>query len=142
MEDPPRIGSRRDLRASFQRSYQHVDRRQQEEDREQDQEKIRPPQRPAAIPAHAAVTRFAAGSCRGHRNRDVGHYTSLPRRVMSRRMKMAAIARIGTMNKDTLAPKGMSPPSIPTRNDQVANTCVMSIGPPAVRMRTMSKLAK
>ena len=45
------------------------------------------------------------------------------------------------MNSETVAPSGMSPPSMPTRNDHVANTCVLSIGPPAVRMRTMSKLA-
>src|SRR5215468_3485604 len=31
---------------------------------------------------------------------------------------------------------------MPSQNDQVANTWVRSIGPPAVRMRTMSKLAK
>src|SRR6185295_1663084 len=30
---------------------------------------------------------------------------------------------------------------MPSQNDQVAKTCVWSIGPPAVRMRTMSKLA-
>ena len=36
----------------------------------------------------------------------------------------------------------MSPPLMPTRNAQVAKTCVWSIGPPEVRMRTMSKLAK
>ena len=46
------------------------------------------------------------------------------------------------MNSDTQAPSGMSPPWMPSQNDQVANTCVLSIGPPAVRMRTMSKLAK
>ena len=38
-------------------------------------------------------------------------------------MKMAATARIGAMNSETLAPSGMSPPSMPTRNAQVAN-CV------------------
>ena len=38
------------------------------------------------------------------------------------------------MNSDTLAPSGMSPPWMPSRNAQVANTCVWSIGPPAVRM--------
>src|SRR5215813_3823856 len=31
---------------------------------------------------------------------------------------------------------------MPSQNAQVANTCVRSIGPPAVKMRTMSKLAK
>src|SRR6516162_8779899 len=46
-------------------------------------------------------------------------HTSLPLRVISRRMKIAATARIGTMNSDTLAPSGMSLPSIPTRNAQV-----------------------
>ncbi len=45
------------------------------------------------------------------------------------------------MNSDTQAPSGMSPPWMPSQNDQVANTCVLSMGPPAVMMRTMSKLA-
>src|ERR1051325_1650693 len=52
------------------------------------------------------------------------------------------MARIGNMNSDTAAPRAMSPPLMPTRKAQVANTCVRSIGPPEVRMRTMSKLAK
>ena len=46
------------------------------------------------------------------------------------------------MNSETLAPSGMSLPWMPTQNAQVANTWVRSIGPPAVKMRTMSKLAK
>src|SRR2546425_3859232 len=46
------------------------------------------------------------------------------------------------MNSDTQAPSGRSPPSMPSWNAQVAKTCVWSIGPPLVRMRTMSKLAK
>ena len=46
------------------------------------------------------------------------------------------------MNSETAAPSGMSLPWMPSQNDQVANTWVRSIGPPAVRMRTMSKLAK
>jgi hypothetical protein len=61
---------------------------------------------------------------------------------MSRRMKNAATARMGTMNSDTEAPSGMSPPSSPTRKAQVANTCVESSGPPEVSTRTMSKFAK
>ena len=32
--------------------------------------------------------------------------------------------RIGTMNSDTAAPSGMSPPWMPSQNDQVANTWV------------------
>ena len=46
------------------------------------------------------------------------------------------------MNSDTEAPSGMSPPWMPSRKAQVAKTCVRSIGPPAVRIQTMSKLAK
>src|SRR3981189_191599 len=61
---------------------------------------------------------------------------------MSRRMKIAAIPSIGNMNSDTLAPSGMSPPSMPTRNAQVAKIWVWSSGPPAVKILTMSKLAK
>src|SRR5690606_18343700 len=117
-----------------------VDRRQQEEDGEQDQKEIGPAQRPGAVPLHAAIPR-ASARCSGYRLHGAGHHTSLPRRVMSRRMKTAATARIGTMNSDTLAPSGMSPPSMPRRNAQVANTWVESTGPPAVRMRTISKLA-
>src|SRR3954469_25865621 len=60
---------------------------------------------------------------------------------MSRRMKIAAMARIGNMKRDTEAPSGMSLPSIPTLKAQVAKMCVWSIGPPEVRIRTMSKLA-
>jgi hypothetical protein len=60
---------------------------------------------------------------------------------MSRRMKIAAIARIGNMNNETLAPSGMSPPSIPRRKAQVAKRWVWSSGPPEVRIRTMSKFA-
>src|SRR6266851_2258071 len=140
MVDPPGIGRGGNLRAGLQRGDQHIDRRQQEEDREQGEEEIRPAQRPAAIPAHAAAPRHAgraAGACGGSDRR----HASFPRRLISRRIKIAATVRIGTMNSDTLAPSGMSPTSMPTRNAQVANTCVRSIGPPAVRMRTMSKLA-
>ena len=36
----------------------------------------------------------------------------------------AAVARIGTMKRETLAPSGMSLPSIPTRNAQVAKMWV------------------
>src|SRR5262249_29236914 len=141
VEHPPGVGGGRDLRAGLERGDQHVDRRQQEEDREDHQEDVGPAQRPLAIAAHAAVLAAPDGHFGSSRCGNGSHYTSLPRRVMSRRMKMAATDRIGTMNSDTLAPSGMSPPSMPTRNDQVVNTCVMSIGPPAVRMRTMSKLA-
>src|SRR5262249_44258965 len=138
---PPRIGGRRYLRAGFQRRDQHVDRRHQEEDREHGKEKIRPAQRPFPVAADAAGSAPAGGDCRsGDGCR--GHDISLARRLMSRRMNTAATVRIGTMNSETLAPSGMSPPSMPTRKAQVANTWVLSIGPPAVRMRTISKLAK
>src|ERR1700720_3760176 len=50
----------------------------------------------------------------------------------------AAIPRIGNMNSETLAPSGISPPSMPRRNAQVAKIWVRSSGPPAVRMRVMS----
>src|SRR5262245_14498147 len=130
MIDPPGAGGSRDLLARLQRRYQHVDGGQQEEDRKQHQKKIRPAQRPAAVAGHAAVPgtgqRGLAWGDGGY-----GHYTSLPRRVISRRMNVAAIARMGTMNRDTQAPSGMSPPWMPSQNDQVANTCVLSMGPPA-----------
>src|SRR5690606_5868142 len=105
------------------RGDEHVDRRQQEKDREQRQEEIGPAQRPGAVPFHAAVSGLGSRWSGGRLHR-AGHHTSLPRRVMSRRMKTAATARIGTMNNDTLAPRGMSPPSMPMRKAQVANTCV------------------
>src|SRR5262245_39593913 len=141
MVDPPRIGRGRNLRAGLERRDQHVDRRHQEEDREYGKEEIRPAQRPPPVPAHTAVSALPRGrvgggdGCRGH---DI----SLARRWMSRRMNTAATVRIGTMNSETLAPSGMSLPWMPIQNAQVAKTWVRSIGPPAVRMRTMSKLAK
>src|SRR3954470_16463179 len=46
------------------------------------------------------------------------------------------------MKSETAAPRARPPPLMPTRNAQVAKTCVRSIGPPEVIMRTMSKLAK
>src|SRR5262249_26855791 len=140
MVDPPRIGGGGDFRAGLQRRDQHVDRRHQEEDREHDEEEIRPAQRPAPVAAHAAVALAALG--RGGRDRSGGHDISLARRWMSRRMNTAATVRIGTMNSETLAPSGMSLPWMPSQNAQVAKTWVLSSGPPAVRMRTMSKLAK
>ena len=48
------------------------------------------------------------------------------------------MVKIGNMNSETLAPSGMSPLSMPTRNAQVAKMCVWSIGPPAVRIRTQA----
>src|ERR1700724_1328900 len=133
MVDPPGIGRGGNCRAGLER-------RHQEEDREQGEEEIGPAQRPAALAAGVAGFARARGRHCGRDGRG-GHDISLARRLMSRRMKMAATVRIGTMNSDTLAPSGISPPSMPMRNAQVANTCVLSIGPPAVRMRTMSKLA-
>src|SRR5437588_1081147 len=140
MLDPPGIGRRGNFRAGLERRDQHVERRHQEEDREHGEEEIGPAQRPAALAAAAAGFARARGHQCGRDGRG-GHDIWLARRLMSRRMKMAATVRIGTMNSDTLAPSGRSPPSMPTRNAQVANTCVLSMGPPAVRMRTISKLA-
>jgi hypothetical protein len=39
-------------------------------------------------------------------------------------MNTAAMARIGNMNSDTEAPSGMSFPSMPSLNAQVAKMCV------------------
>src|SRR5258708_38096702 len=141
MEYPPGIGRGRDLRAALQRGYQHVEGWHQREDRKQRKEKIRPSQRPGAVAAHAALFDFS-GRRRLVDHEGACHQASFPRLLISRRMKIAAIARIGNMNSETLAPSGMSPPSIPTRNAQVAKICVWSSGPPVVRMRTISKLAK
>src|ERR1700684_141220 len=123
MEYPPWIGCRRNLRTALERGDQHVKRRYQREDGKQREEEIRPFQRPGAVPAHAAI----GGVARRRRLVDhhrAGHQASFPRLLMSRRMKTAAIARIGTMNNETLAASGMSPPSMPTRNAQVAKICV------------------
>src|ERR1700733_2571730 len=141
MEHPPRIGCCRYFSARLQRRDQHVERRHQGKDREQRQEEIRPSQRPGAVAAHAAI--FDRARWRGlvdhHR---ACHQASFPRLLISRRMKIAATARIGTMNSETLAPSGISLPSMPMRNAQVAKMWVWSSGPPAVRMRTISKFAK
>src|SRR5205814_5124915 len=116
---------RGDLGARLERGDQHVERRREEDHREEDEEHVRPDERPAALAPQA-----------------LGLHASFPRRLMSRRMKYAATPRIGNMKSETQAPSGRSPPSMPSWNAQVAKTCVWSIGPPAVRMRTMSKLAK
>ena len=42
------------------------------------------------------------------------------------------------MNSDTVAPSGMSPLSMPTRNAQVPKMCVVLSGSPLVKTRTMS----
>src|SRR3989337_1037296 len=132
MENPPRIRRRGDFGAGLQRRNQHVERRYQREDREQREEKVRPSQRPGPVTAHAAI--FGRPGRRGlvHYYR-AGHQASFPRLLMSRRIKTAAIARIGTMNNETLAPSGISPPSIPILKAQVAKMWVWSSGPPAVR---------
>src|SRR5256885_14782763 len=135
MEDPPGIGRRRNLRTALERSDDHVERRHQREDRKQRQEKIRPSQRPGAVAAHAAI--FDRAARRGLVDCHGAHQASFPRLLTSRRMKIAAIARIGTMNSETLAPSGISLPSMPIRNAQVAKMWVWSSGPPEVRMRTM-----
>src|SRR5438105_9502103 len=122
MKHPPRIGRSRNLSAGLQRRDQHVDRRQQREDRKQRQEEIRPAQRPEAVAGHAAQLDGAGRS--GLVDRYCCHQASFPRLLTSRRMKIAAIARIGAMNSETLAPNGMSLPSMPTRNAQVAKMWV------------------
>src|SRR5450756_847152 len=141
MIDPPGVGGRRNLRAALERGDQHVERRHQREDREQHEEEVRPAQRPGAVAAHAAI--FDAARRRGLVDHHCAcHQASFPRLLTPRRMKIAATARIGTMNSETLAPSGISLPSMPTLNAQVAKRWVWSSGPPAVRIRTMSKLAK
>src|SRR6476620_6794968 len=102
MKHPPGIGRCRNLRAAFERGDQHVKRWYQREDRKQRQEEIRPSQRPRAIAADTAV--FDLPGRRGlvdyHR---ACHQASFPRLFISRRMKIAATARIGNMNSETLA---------------------------------------
>src|SRR5437870_3105370 len=137
MEHPPRVGGGRDLRAAFERGNQHVDRRDERVGSKQHQEEIRPSQRPGPVAAHAAVFDLAARDALVHCKH--AHQHSFPRLETSRRMKIAATARIGTMKSETQAPSGMSLLWIPTWNAQVANRCVESSGPPEVRMRTMSK---
>jgi len=46
------------------------------------------------------------------------------------------------MNSETVAPNGMSPLSMPTRNAQVPKMWVVLSGSPLVKTRTISKLAK
>src|ERR1700694_1227780 len=140
MEHPPRIGCGRNLRTALERSDQHVKRRHQREDREQRQEEVRTSQRPGAVAAHAPI--FDRSGRRGLvDHHGACHQASFPRLLISRRMKIAAIARIGTMNSETLAPSGISLPSMPTLKAHVAKMWVWSSGPPAVRIRTMSKFA-
>src|SRR3954470_2418392 len=130
MKYPPRIGGGRDLRAALERGDQHVDRRDQEEDRKQHQEKVGPAQRPGAVPAHAAKLDLA---CRtGLVDCERAHQASFPRLLTSRRMKSAATARIGPRNSETLAPSGISLPSMPTLKAHVAKMWVRSSGPPDV----------
>src|SRR3569832_2392856 len=137
MENPPWVGCGADFRAALERGYQHVDRRGQREDRKQDQEEVRPTQRPGAGAAQAAIFDLAAGTsrvdCKG------AHQASFPRLLTSRRMNIAATARIGTMNSETLAPSGISLLWMPNKKAKIANRCVVSSGPPEVRMRTMSR---
>src|ERR1700758_5542212 len=142
MIDPPRVGRCRDLRARLQRGDEHVDGRGQKENHEQDQEEIGPEKRSAPAPRYAAIAGSADLTgrrfCRCRRH----CHASFPRRRTLRRMKNAAIARIGAMNSDTDAPSGMSLPQIAKVNAQVAKTWVWSTGPPLVRILTISKLAK
>src|SRR6266567_6499578 len=124
MIHPPRIGRRRDFRAAFERGDHHVERRRQKEDRKQHQEEIGPAQRPGPVAAHAAVFGLAPRTALVDCKRT--HQASFPRLLTSRRMKIAATARIGTMKSETLAPSGMSLPSMPTRKAQVAKIWVWS----------------
>ena len=125
MVHPPRVGRRPDLRARLERGDQHVDRRRQEEDDEQDQEEIRPEQRSCAGRARCCRSGRGRAGRRAASAVAVRHcHASLPRLRTLRRMKNAAIARIGTMNSDTDAPSGMSLPQIAKVNAQVAKTCV------------------
>src|SRR3990170_2312728 len=59
-----------------------------------------------------------------------------------RRIKKADTARIGNITSATAAPRGTSPDSMPRRNENVPKRWVSLRGPPRVRTRTMSKLAK
>src|SRR3954462_6105822 len=123
MEYPPWIGSRRNLGAALERGDQHVERWNQRKDRKQCEKEIRPAQRPCPVAAHAAV--FDRARRRGLVDDDGAcHYASFPRLLMSRRMKIAATASIGIMNSETLAPSGMSLPSMPILNAQVAKIWV------------------
>src|SRR5450755_2816394 len=138
---PTRIGRCRNLGTALERRDQHVERRHQREDRKQREEEVRPSERPGPVAAHAAIS-GSAGRCRLVDHYGTGHHASFPRLVISRRMKIAATASIGTMNSETLAPRGISLPSMPTLNAHVAKIWVWSSGPPDVRMRTISKFAK
>src|SRR5439155_20448287 len=117
----------------------HVDRRDERKNREQHQEEVGPAQRPRPVPAHAPVLDLARGTALVDCKR--AHQASFPRLLTSRRMKIAATARMGTMNSETHAPSGISLLWMPTWNAQVASRCVRSSGPPEVRIRTRSKLA-
>src|ERR1700682_1686715 len=141
MEYPPWICRSRNLCAAFERSDHHVERRHQRKNSKQREEKIRPAQSPGAVATHAAIfDRARRRSLVDHHG--ACHQASFPRLLTSRRIKIAATARIGSMNSETLAPSGISLPSMPTLKAQVAKIWVWSSGPPAVRIRTMSKFAK
>src|SRR5262249_40870761 len=122
MPHPPRVRRRRDLRARFERGDEHIDRRGQKENDEQDQKKKGPEQSaaPAARGGAGRETARPAGPRCWRRHR----HASFPRRFTLRRMKNAAIARIGAMNSATDAPSGMSLPQIAKVNAQVAKTWV------------------
>src|SRR5829696_1933157 len=142
--DPPRVRGGGDLARLLQARDQHVQRRQEREAGEDAEEEIGPAHRPFAVAADRAGVGVGSGrdAGGGGGERARRHHIFSPRLLMSRRMKIAATVRIGTMNSEIDAPSGMSPPSMPSLNAQVANMWVRSMGPPAVRMRTMSKFAK
>src|SRR5690348_3630877 len=120
MINPPRVGCRRNLRARFERGDEHVHRRRQKEDHEEDQEEIGPEQRSTATARDAAIAYPAELARRGFCFCRCHDQASFPRRRTLRKMKNAAIARIGAMNSDTDAPSGMSLPQIAKVNAQVA----------------------
>ena len=112
--DDPWIGRHvRDLGIALERGDDHVIGRNQEKDREHDEKYVRRDQRPAAI----ALQACADATLRRGAHADGGraHPISLPRLRTPRRMKIAAIARIGNMNSDVAAPSGRSPERMPSR---------------------------
>src|SRR5262245_23464333 len=104
----------RDLGIAFERGDDHVVGRHQEKYREDDEKYVGRYQGPSSISAEAPAT--TAGALDGRHGDCAGaHPISLPRLRTPRRMKTAAIARIGNMNRDVAAPSGKSPDRMPSR---------------------------
>ncbi len=106
----------RDFGVALERRDHHVIGRHQEEDREDDQEEIGRDQRPAPVALQAGPLEKAAAS-RARCMWLSRHPISLPRLRTPRRMKTAAIARIGSMNSEIAEPSGRSPERMPSRNE-------------------------